>query len=388
MNLYPNINIRSIGNSFGGLKTAFCLGILLPAISLASDTAGAERPPTKVVVDVVRQTPVSQTFPVIGRFVSRQFGVVASLTNGPVQEVLVDVGDRIEKGQIIARLVNDRIRANRDLMAAELRETSAALKTAEAQLKLTMGEMTRLNGLRESAAFSQARYNDKQNEVAKVRSKVMEAESNVVRAQANLKLVSIDLYNAEIRSPYDAVVVRRHAVAGAYLAAGNPVVTLVNDRDMEIEAEVPSNRLAGAVAGRVVEVILDTGKKISATLRAIVPSENELTRTRPVRFSFDGVSSRLLGTIAANQSVTVQLPIARADRVLTVHKDAVTARGNGKFVVVITNNKAQPTKVSLGDAVGDRFAVAAGLKQGDIVVVRGNETLRSGQKVTFEKPSG
>ena len=74
-----------------------------------------------------------------------------------MKEVLVDIGDRIEKGQVVARLVNDRIRANRDLLAAELRETSAALNTAKAQLKLTMGEMTRLDGLRKSAAFSQAR---------------------------------------------------------------------------------------------------------------------------------------------------------------------------------------------------------------------------------------
>ena len=388
MNLYPNIHIRSLSRPLWSIKTAVFLMFLLPSITLSYYAVGAERPPTKVVVDIVRQTAVSQTHPVIGRFVARQSGVVASLVDGPVKEVLVDIGDRIEKGQVVARLVNDRILANRDLLAAELREKSAALNTAEAQLKLTMGEMTRLDGLRKSAAFSQARYSDKLNEVAKVRSEVMEAESSVVRARANLKLASIDLKNAEIRAPYDAVVVRRHTVAGAHLAVGNSVVTLVNDRDMEIEAEVPSNRLAGAVPGRSVEVMLDAGKKISARLRAIVPSENSLTRTRPVRFSFDRSSLGLLDAIAANQSVTVQLPIARADRVLTVHKDAVTARGNGKFVVVITDNKARPTKVSLGDAVGDRFAVATGLKQGDIVVVRGNETLRSGQRVTFEKPSG
>ena len=388
MNLYPDIARRPVSLGARGFKMIACLAVLLTAIGGVQGALAAERPPTKVVVDHVRQIEVSQTFPVIGRFVARQFGVVASLVGGPVKEVLVDVGDRITKDQIVARLVNDRIRANRDLMAAELRETSAALKTAEAQLKLTMGEMARLDGLRKSAAFSQARYNDKRNEVAKVRSEVTEAEGSVARARANLKLASIDLHNAEIRAPYDAVVVRRHAVAGAHLAVGDSVVTLVNDRDMEIEAEVPSNRLAGAVTGRIVDVTLDTGKKISATVRAIVPSENAQTRTRPVRLSFDGASTGLSGAIAANQSVTVLLPIAGADRVLTVHKDAVTTRGNGKFVVVINENKAKPTKVELGDAVGDRFTVTSGLKQGDIVVVRGNETLRPGQKVTFDEPSG
>ncbi|MDP7392170.1 MAG: hypothetical protein QGH07_10050, partial [Alphaproteobacteria bacterium] len=191
MNLYPDIARRAVSFGTRGLKPIACMAVLLNTIGGVQGVLAAERPPTKVVVDDVRQIEVSQTFPVIGRFVARQFGVVASLVGGPVKEVLVDVGDRITKDQIVARLVNDRIRANRDLMAAELRETSAALKTAKAQLKLTMGEMTRLAGLRKSAAFSQARYNDKRNEVAKVRSEVTEAEGSVARARANLKLASI-----------------------------------------------------------------------------------------------------------------------------------------------------------------------------------------------------
>lgn len=175
---------RKLGRKRRPLRCVLALGFLLAAPAVALAQSG----PTKVVVDQVRQTVVSQTFPVIGRFVARQFGVVAALTNGPVKEVAADVGDRVDSGAIVARLVDDRIRANRDLLAAELSEKQAALQTAEAQLKLTMGEMARLDGLRKSAAFSQARYSDKRNEVAKVRSEVTEAEVAVVRAKANLRL--------------------------------------------------------------------------------------------------------------------------------------------------------------------------------------------------------
>ena len=79
MNLYPNIHIRSLSRPLWGLKTAVFWFFLLPAITLSHYALGAERPPTKVVVDIVRQTAVSQTFPVIGRFVARQSGMVASL---------------------------------------------------------------------------------------------------------------------------------------------------------------------------------------------------------------------------------------------------------------------------------------------------------------------
>jgi RND family efflux transporter MFP subunit len=360
---------------------------LIMAYATPQTVSAAEKPPTKVVVEKVRKTEVVQTFPAIGRFIARQHGVVAALTNGPVKEMLVNVGDRVEAGQVVSLIVKARIQANRDLLAAELREKEAALRTAQAQLKLTLGEMERIGGLKKSAAFSQGRYSDKRNEVAKVRSEVSEAEGAVAKARANLKLASIDLYNAEVRAPYNGVVVRRHAVAGAYLAVGDPVVTLVNDRELEVEADVPAERLLGVSVGREVRLRLSDGTFLQAKVRAIVPSENAKTRTRPVRFSMNMSEGAERPAIADNQSVTVLLPVARARRTLTVHKDAVTSRGANKVVITVVDETATPRNIRVGDAVGERFTVLSGLEDGDIVVIRGNEGLRPGQKVTFEAPS-
>ncbi len=363
---------------------------LAPLLAMAvSGDLAAQKKPTKVSVDKVRLTEVAQTFPVIGRFVARQSGVVASRVGGPVDAVLVEVGDRVKKGQVIARLVPDRLRANRDLLAVEIREKQSAVRAAEAQLKLTLGELARLDGLRKSAAFSQARYNDKRNEVAKYRGELGAAEGAVARARANLKLASIDLYNAEIRTPYDAVVVRRSTVAGAYLSVGDPVVWLVNDLGMEIEADVPANRLVGLGIGRKIEVRRDDGIRFGASIRAIVPSESAATRTRPVRFVLESdPDPAVLRGLAENQSVTVLLPVAKARRLLTVHKDAVVTRGGAKVVVLVEGGKTKSRSVRVGEAVGDRFAVEFGLKAGDIVVIRGNERLRPGQSVIYDTPSG
>ncbi len=367
-----------------GLLLAFMLIVTYAAPQAVS---AAEKPLTKVVVEKIRKTEVMQTFPAIGRFVARQHGVVAALTNGPVKEMLVNVGDRVEAGQVVSRMVKARIQANRDLLAAELREKDAALRTAQAQLKLTLGEMERIGGLKKSAAFSQGRYSDKRNEVAKVRSEVSEAEGAVAKARANLKLASIDLYNAEVRAPYNGVVVKRHAVAGAHLAVGDPVVTLVNDREMEVEADVPAERLVGVSVGRDVRLKLSNGTFLQAKIRAIVPSENAKTRTRPVRFSLDESEGVERPAIADNQSVTVLLPVARARRVLTVHKDAVTSRGANKVVITVVEETATPRNIRIGHAVGERFTVLSGLEDGDIVVIRGNEGLRPDQKVSFKAPS-
>lgn len=362
---------------------------VVPALALLAVSAHAEpgksakaERPMQIGVDRVVRAPVSQTMPVLGRFVARQYGVVAALTRGPVGEVLAEVGDRVTRGQVIARLTPDRIQANRDLMAAELAEKEAALSAAKAQLRLAEGEFERLERLRRSAAFSKARLADKRNEVQKYSGQLAEAEAAVSRARANLRLADIDLRNAEIRAPYNAVVAQRHVVAGNYVNVGDKIVTLINDGVLEIEAEVPADRLHGVKAGRVVRVRLDDGSTHKAVIRAVIPTESTRTRTRPVRFvpQINGTAPK--AGLAADQSVTVEVPIAEQSDVTTVHKDAIVARGGRNFVFVINNGTAEKRFVRLGRAAGMRFEVLDGLRPGEIVAVKGNERLRPGQPVT------
>ena len=339
-------------------------------------------PPMHVGVDRVVKAPVSQTMPVLGRFVARQYGVVAALVRGPVGEVLAEVGDRVTRGQVIARLAPQRIQANRDLMAAEVAEKEAALVAAKAQVRLAEGEFKRLERLRRSAAFSKARLNDKRTEVQKYNAQFAEAEAAVNRTRANLRLADIDLHNADIRAPYNAVVAQRHVVAGNYVSVGDKIVTLINDEVLEIEAEVPADRLHGVKVGRVVRVRLDDGSVHGAVIRAVVPTESIRTRTRPVRFvpQINGTAPKI--GLAADQSVMVEVPIAEQSDVTTVHKDGIVARGGQNFVFVIEDGKAEKRFVRLGRAAGERFEVLDGLQPGDIVAVKGNERLRPGQPVT------
>ena len=110
----------------------------------------------------------------------------------------VAVGDNVRKGDVVAKLVTDRIRWKRQFRAAALREKKAALETAKAQLSLTRVELKRLASLKKSVAFSQARYDDKSNEVVKYRSEMGEQEAAVISAKAELQLAEIDLHNSII----------------------------------------------------------------------------------------------------------------------------------------------------------------------------------------------
>jgi len=358
---------------------AALLMIGLSAMPLAAIAQGR---PQMVQVDPVVQEPLTQTSPVIGRFVARQRGVVAALTRGPVSKVLVEVGDRVKKGDVLVELDSSRIDANLRLERAALSEKEAAATTAQGQLALAEQELRRLERLKKSAAFSQARYDDKLKDVNIAISEVAEAQAAAARAQSNVRLAEIDLGYATIRAPYNGVVAERHTEAGAYVSIGNSVVTLVNDEDMEVEADVPSDRISGLEPGRLVSVRLMDGSSREAVVRAVVPEENAMTRTRPVRLvpALNGADT----AIATNQSVTVLVPVGEPRTVLSVAKDGIVPQGGRNVAFIVKDGKAEPRTVRLGEGVGDRFEVLEGLQLGDLVVVRGNERLRPGQPVTYQ----
>ncbi len=351
------------------------------ALYLTPATTQAQRGPSPVGVDVVRTEPVSQTVPVIGRLVPRRAGVVAARVAGPLGEMRVAVGDRVQQGDVLAVLVRERLRAQRDLVRADLAAARADVQTQELQARLAKQELDRLVRLREnkSAAFRQALFDDKTMEFTMRSSAAESAKASLQRAEANLRLIDIDLRNSEIRAPYSGVVTLRHKEAGAYLGIGEAVVTLIGIEELEIEADVPSERVAGLINGVTVPVQVGD-LSAQAIVRAVVPSENPLTRTRAVRFvpSFDTSEEGY----AAEQAVTVEVPVGAARQVLTVHKDAVLNKRGETSVFAVDEGKARLQTIRIGEAYGGRFEVLGGLAEGDLVVVRGNERLRPGQPVT------
>lgn len=373
--------------------------------------ARAQNAVTSVLIDAVKREPLNQTFTVIGRLVARQRGDVAARIAGLVVELRVQVGDRVRLGDVIAVVDRKRPAWRRDVAAAEAHESKASLANAEARhamaeasvgrsearLALARQAKSRLERLRASAAFSQARLEDLEQEVVMAmsevefaRAEVLEAlslidqsQARVERSRANLAIAISDLDDTAVRAPFNGVVTLRHTALGAYLNVGSTVVTLVNDHDIEIEADVPYDRLGALRTGAVVSFRLDIGAWRPALVRAIGVEENKRTRTRPVRFTpdFDGMADNL----ADGQSVSLTLPTGPPRDIVSVHKDAITRGVDGAAVYVVADGVAERRLIRLGEAEGSRFEVLEGLEPGDLVVVRGNERLRTGQAVRYEE---
>lgn len=356
-------------------------GLCLVGGSLA-EPALAQQRPSLVRVDPVRSEPLSQTVPVVGRLVARQAGSVAAQISGPIAEFRVEVGDRVAAGDIIAILDDAEMSAERQMAAADVTVAQAELATKRAEVTLARLELKRLERLKTSAAFNQARFNDASQEVVIAEAGAQEAEATVAGARARLRLAEINLADTEVLAPYDGVITQRYSEAGAYASNGDALVRMIADETLEVEADVPSNRLLGLTQGAAVEVVLDDGTLIGATVRAIIPSENPLTRTRAVRFipRFGEIAVPL----ANEQSVTVMVPIGAPRQIVSVHKDAIIKRPDGTIVFVVSEGQAQPRPITLGEAVGNRYEVLQGLTEGEKTVVRGNERLRPGASVRID----
>ena len=339
-----------------------------------------------VVADAVVEEDLSQTTPVIGQLVARQVGPVAARVSGPVESVQVQVGDRVEKGDVLVVIASDRLQSESDRNFALVDQKQAMVAIAEAELEKLRQERQRIDDLRQSSAFSQKRRDDVVQDVAMKQGSLANRTAELAQAVEQLNRANIDLRDAVVRAPYAGVVTAKSTEVGAYVGVGSPVVTLVNQETLEIEAQVPTNRLGGLQPGAELQIALDDGTRHKAVVRAVVPEENPLTRTRAVRLT--PILGDVLKQPALYQSVIVDVPIGGGGKVVTVHKDAVTRDEGRPLVFVINGGRVERRDVVLGESVGQRFTVVTGLRADERVVVRGNEQLSSGDAVRIVSETG
>lgn len=365
----------SRGFFFAALAAVLATGVLVPA-------AHAQGKASPVEVDKVREETLTQTTPFTARFVAIEIGPVATRISERVADISVRAGDRVEKGALLARLSDNRLRAERQLRASELKKAEAQRERATANRDKAQQALGRTEQLRGSNAFRKNALEDAARDLEAAIASLTEADAETERARAELNLAEIALADASIRAPYHGVILARHVVAGDYVQAGEAIVTLMNDKDLEIEADVPAQRLGGLHPGLPVEAVLQNGQEISAKMRAIIPEENPRTRSRAVRFSANLPEGS--AQIAENQSVTVHIPIGAERQIISVHKDALLLDGRQPRVYVVRDGKVEVRLVTIGESLGSRFEVTDGLAVGEIVVIKGNERLRPGQPVAVQ----
>ena len=342
-------------------------------------TQGRESP---VAVDTVREETLTQTAPVTARFVAIQIGPVATRISERIADIAVRAGDRVEKGALLARLSDNRLKAERQLRASELKKAQAQRERATANHAKAQQGLERTEQLRGSNAFRKNALEDAARDLEAAIASLTEAEAEIDRARSAFTLAEIALEDAAIRAPYPGVILNRHVIAGGYVRAGDAIVTLMNDKYLEIEADVSAKRLAGLHPGIPVKAVLQNAQELSVTVRAIIPDENP--RTAPGRTVYSRFNEGI-AQIAENQSVTLHIPVGTARQIISVHKDALLLDGGRPRVYVVRDGKVEVRPVSIGESLTSRFEVTGGLIKDEIVVIKGNERLRPGASVSIQR---
>lgn len=254
-----------------------------------------------VSVDAQDREPAS--IGVIGDVVPRQSGDVAAAIAAPVTTVLVVAGDTVRAGDPLAMLNIDDRRADLEIARTQIAVAEAQIGARQAALEVERASLRRLDSLKGSAAFNASRLEDSQVETARLSAEIAVARAQFEEARARAARLLVDIERSKVRAPYDAVVISREIDAGDFVTLGRRMFSLVNTRNLEVEADVPTAFLRFLKMGERVEARTRDGRSLIVTVRALIPVENALTETRTVRFSVPSAQS-----LAVGQAIELRLP--------------------------------------------------------------------------------
>ena len=271
---------------------------------------------------------------------------------GRVDEVLVDEGDRVHRGQVLARL------ERRDLDAA-VRQAEAAVAMAKANLANMEAQYHRIVRLHEKGSATQKNLED-------VTAGYTVAQAALQQAEANLNSAKVMLSYAEIVSPIDGWVVRKMTEVGDMAAPGMPMFVVEDLSRVKVTAQVPESDVTGMAPGQQAQVRIDVlGLDETADIWRVVPAGDPRSRTFAVQLVLRNPEGRIKSNMFARVSFDRGLRQA-----LLVPQTAIVRRGQLRGVFVVDEeNRARLRWVKLGREAGGRVEVLSGLTPGDRYVV-------------------
>jgi HlyD family secretion protein len=315
-----------------------------------------------------------------GYVVARRKAAVASKGTGTLVFLGVEEGDRVKKGQIIARLDDSDV-------AATLQRSRENLRLAEADLYDAKQNQARFGTLLKQGLVAQAEY-----DVAEARYKRVLATIEAARFGVKESQVAVD--NMRIVAPFDGTVLKKNADVGEIVAplAGAAsskaaVVTIADMSSLEVDADVSEANITRVAPEQGCEITLDAypQQRYPGYVSKIVPTADRAKATVMVKIKFKEYDHRVLPEMGAK--ITFLASGAKTDAasvkpLLTVPAAAVATRDGRPVVYQIKDDRAVEIPVTTGQKLAGLIEITSGLKEGDKVIGKVDDKLRSGSKVT------
>ena len=344
-----------------------------------------------VTVASARASEIVETVSVTGTLAPRSEILAGPEIEGlRIVEILVDEGDRVGKGEILVRLSRDALDAQLAQSDAGLARADASIAQARSQIaqteanaKLAGSDLDRTQALSRSGNTTQAILDQRQSaqraaaaQLQAARDGLRAAEADKKSAEAQRRELMVRISRTEVRTPAAGVVARKNAKLGAVASAvGDPLFRIIEDGQIELEAEIPEARIGAIAAGQKTIVTLADGAKIDGKVRLVSPEVDRATRLGRVRIVLSRSEGVRVGSFArANIEV-------RRETAVTAPVSAITYGANGASVLVAHNGLVRERAVTLGLVDGARAEIRSGVREGDAIVVRAGAFLRDGDSV-------
>ncbi|MCT9000365.1 efflux RND transporter periplasmic adaptor subunit [Chelativorans intermedius] len=335
------------------------------ALAACSDGQVVEQPDPVVRVATVELAPLAQTRTYTGTIVPRIEVAEAFRVDGKLAARLVDVGDRVSEGQVLARLDT----ADLEL---QLRQRQAEMAAARANLATAEADLARARQLFERGHVTEATRDARRLAFEEARSRLEQAERAVALAANRMDY-------AVLRASADGAVSAVMAEAGQVVAAGQTVVNLARLDEKEIEVALPEGRLADLEGARAQVELWANGARFAAQLRQVAPEADPASRTYRVRFSIPQADE----TVRLGMTATLSLTKGAPDPVARIPMTALLDDGRGPVVFVVdpASSTLERRPVVVEAYRSEEAIVSAGLKEGEEIVTLGVQKLEDGAQV-------
>lgn len=370
---------RALPHRLSLLAVVVLAGVVcMPSLGMAQDKAAAPAAaPTKTraALTVQATSPVAAsmpvTLPVSGNVAAWQEASIGSEASGlRVAELLADVGDTVRKGDVLARLASDTVRAELAQAEASLAEAKALL--AEAQANARRAQQLEGTGALSAQAISQF-HTAEQTALARV-----------AAGEAAVAAQRLRLQHTEVKAPDAGTISARMATVGAVAGSGQELFRLIRGGRLEWRAEVPAADLARMKPGQKVAVFTPGGQTVAAQVRKVAPTVDVATRNGLVYVDLlPGAGSELKPGMFARGEFRFE-----GRQVLTLPASALLLRDGFDVVMRIgPDQTVTQTKVQVVGRQADRVAVAD-LPADARVVLRGAAFLTDGDAVKVVESDG
>ena len=356
------------------LAAALVLGstaaLLYANTSRAADEAPADtaRPALTVSTAQPQRSSLPLRLAANGNVAAWQEASIGAESNGlRLDEVLVNVGDVVKAGQVLARFASEMVQADVAQARASLLEAQAVAAEAAANAE-------RARSLQTTGALSQ-------QQIQQFTTAAQTAQARVESARALLQAQELRLRHTQVRAPDSGVISARTATVGAVLGTGTELFRLVRKGRLEWRAEVTSTELARIQPGAKTRITAASGAMAEGTVRMVAPTVDPQTRNALVYVDLPPKTDFRAGMFARGE-----FALGSSDA-LTVPQEALVVRDGFTYVFVVgPQQRVQQRKVQTGRRIADRVEILSGLEADTSVAVRGAGFLNDGDLVRVAAP--